>query len=84
MTHDHIEHHTTNNGKDHGGSMLVIEYQGIKPDDWYMWKDVAYEPDFYMSESLRKPYGIHDNPSFKGFDPSTPHKPRKSAPHPSH
>lgn len=70
MAHDHIEHHTTNNGKDHGGSMLVIEYEGVKPDDWYMWKNVAYEPDFYMSESLRKPHGIHDNPAFKGFDPA--------------
>jgi FtsP/CotA-like multicopper oxidase with cupredoxin domain len=72
MTHDHIEHHTTNAGKDHGGAMLVVEYEGIKPESWYMWKDVAYEPDFYMSESLRKPHGIHDNAAFKGFDPAQP------------
>lgn len=78
VAHDHIEHHTTNNGKDHGGSMLVIEYEGVKPDDWYAWKNVAYEPDFYMSESLRKAYGIHDNPVFKGFDPSQPHPARKA------
>ena len=79
MTHDHIEHHTTNNGKDHGGSMLVIEYEGVTPDDWYMWKNVAYEPDFYMSESLRKPHGLHDIPAFRGFDPAQPRKPGKAA-----
>jgi manganese oxidase len=79
MAHDHIEHHTTNNGKDHGGSMLVIEYEGVKPDDWYMWKNVAYEPDFYMSEALRKPYGIHDIPAFKGFDPAQPSQRRPAA-----
>jgi FtsP/CotA-like multicopper oxidase with cupredoxin domain len=79
MTHDHIEHHTTNNGKDHGGSMLVVEYEGIATDDWYMWKNVQYQPDFYMSESLRKPPGIHDIEAFKGFDPSQPRKPRPAA-----
>lgn len=84
MAHDHIEHHTTNNGKDHGGSMLVIEYEGVKPDDWYMWKNVAYEPDFYMSESLRKPHGIHDNPAFKGFDPAQRLQHRPAAKTPGH
>jgi FtsP/CotA-like multicopper oxidase with cupredoxin domain len=80
MTHDHIEHHTTNNGKDHGGSMLVLEYEGVRPDDWYMWKNVAYEPDFYMSESLRKPYGIHNIGAFKGFDPAQPRKASRAQP----
>lgn len=47
MTHDHIEHHTTNKGKGHGGAMLVVEYKGVKPDNWYMWKDVKHEADFY-------------------------------------
>lgn len=70
VTHDHIEHHTTNNGKDHGGSMLVIEYEEIEKPDWYMWKNVVYDPDFYMSESLRKPHGIHDIPAFKGREPA--------------
>ena len=72
ITHDHIEHHTTNNGKDHGGTMLVIEYEGVEKPDFYMWKDVAYEPDFYMSESLKKPYGVHDVAAFKGIDPEAP------------
>lgn len=80
MTHDHIEHHTTNNGKDHGGSMLVIEYEEIEKPEWYMWKDIAYEPDFYMSESLQKPYGLHDIEALKGFDPSVV-RPDKPASH---
>ena len=81
MTHDHIEHHTTNNGKDHGGSMLVIEYEGIEAEDWYMWKNVVYAPDFYMSETLRKPHCIHDTPSIKGFDPASPPATRKARQH---
>jgi hypothetical protein len=44
-----------------------------------MWKNIDYQPDFYMSESLRKPHGIHDNASFKGFDPSQPRPARKPA-----
>lgn len=66
MTHDHIEHHTTNNGKEHGGSMLVVEYEGIQTIDGYDFADVDYEPDFYMSESLKKPSGLHDIEAFKG------------------
>ena len=68
MAHDHIDHHVSNNGVD-GGSMLVIEYEEIEPDDWYMWKDVAYDPDFYMSESLKKPHGVHRMDAFRGVDP---------------
>src|SRR5690606_9671783 len=60
MTHDHFEHHTTNAGTDHGGSMLVVEYEEIEKPEWYMWKDVVHDPDFYMSESLKKPHGLHD------------------------
>lgn len=66
MTHDHIDHHTTNNGKEHGGSMLVVEYEGIEPEDFYHWKDIKYEPDFYMIESMAKPKGIHDIEVHKG------------------
>ncbi len=70
VTHDHIDHHTTNNGADHGGSMLVIEYEEIEKPDWYMWKNIDYQPDFYMSESLKKPHGMHDIEVFKGVDPT--------------
>jgi manganese oxidase len=68
MSHDHIDHHTTNNGMDHGGSMLTIEYDEIEKPAWYMWKNITYQPDFYMSESLKKPYGLHNIDALKGFD----------------
>lgn len=60
MTHDHVDHHTTNDGREHGGSMLVVEYEEIEQDEWYDWKDKAFEPDFYMIESMQKPWGLHD------------------------
>jgi len=45
-----------------------------------MWKDVAYEPDFYMSEALRKGYGLHNIEAFKGFDPEV-RRPRATPQH---
>jgi manganese oxidase len=68
MTHDHIDHHTTNNGREHGGSMLVVEYEEIEPADWYDWKDIEFQPDFYMIESMRKPHGLHSIPVHQGRD----------------
>jgi len=70
MAHNHIEEHTTAGGKEVAGEMLVVEYENIKKPDFYMWKDIKYEPDFYMSESMKKGYGKFDNPLFKAFDPS--------------
>lgn len=69
MVHDHIEHHTTNNGKHDGGTMLVVEYEEIPHDDWYMWKDIEYDPDFYYSESMTKGPGLYDVPSHEGVFP---------------
>lgn len=66
MVHDHIEANTTAAGKEGAGSMLVVEYEGIEKPDFYMWKDINYEPDFYMSESLKKPFGLHNIEAFKG------------------
>lgn len=66
IAHDHHEHHVSNNGKAPGGSALVIEYESIEDDEWYVWKDKEYEPDFYMSESLEKGFGLHENEFFKG------------------
>ncbi|HWK52749.1 MAG TPA: multicopper oxidase domain-containing protein [Hyphomicrobiales bacterium] len=62
MTHDHIELHTTNKGQDMGGSMLVVEYEGIEPEDFYHNHSSTepYDPDFYMSESLKKGPGLYD------------------------
>lgn len=69
ISHDHYEHHVSNNGKEPGGAIFIIEYEGIEDDDWYVWKDKKYEPDFYMSESMKKPFGLHEIDAFKGVDP---------------
>ena len=68
MTHDHIDHHTTNNGKEHGGSMLVVEYEGIEKPDFYEMGDGQYQPDFYLTESMAAPKGQHSNDIFRGRD----------------
>lgn len=70
IAHDHIEHHTSNNGKTPGGSVLVIEYDSVKVDDWYVWKDKEYVPDFYYTESLAKGHGIFDIPAHEGEYPA--------------
>lgn len=69
ITHDHYEHHVSNNGKAPGGAVFIIEYEGIEDDDWYVWKDKEADPDFYFSESMDKPFGLHDVEVFKGTDP---------------
>lgn len=66
VAHDHIEHHVSNNGKAPGGSILVIEYDSIPEDDWYVWKDKDYEPDFYFSESMTKGPGMFETPVHLG------------------
>ncbi len=64
--HDHMDTHVTNNGKYPGGIVTVMEYDGIPKEDWYAWKNVDYDPDFYYTESLKKPYGMHNHDRFKG------------------
>ncbi len=66
MFHDHVDPHVTNNGKFPGGPATVIEYDEIPVDDWYAWKGVVYDPDFYYSESMKKGYGMFDHDAFKG------------------
>ena len=68
VMHDHIDKHMTNGGKEMGGPMTVIEYDGIPKEDWYVWKDKdkTYDPDFFYSESMKKGYGMFQNPRFKG------------------
>ena len=67
MVHDHVDSHTMNGDKPMGGLMTVIEYNEISRNDpFYAWKDKAFVPDFYYEESLKKPYGMHDAPAFKG------------------
>lgn len=68
INHDHIEQHTSNSGKMPGGAVMIVEYEGIENDDWYVWKDkdASYDPDFYMTETMKKPYGLYDHAGFKG------------------
>jgi FtsP/CotA-like multicopper oxidase with cupredoxin domain len=66
MTHDHVDGHVTNSGKDMGGSMLVVEYEGVEKPPWYVWKSKQYDPNFYYSESLKAGYGLFDHPGFRG------------------
>jgi FtsP/CotA-like multicopper oxidase with cupredoxin domain len=68
MTHDHIEHHTTSNGQEGGGSMLVVEYEGVEAEDFYHDHSamMTYEPDFYMSESLQLGPGQHNTAVHQG------------------
>ncbi len=68
LNHDHIEQHTSNNGKMPGGAVMIVEYEGVEQEDWYVWKDKEYDPDFYMSESMTKGFGLHDNAAYKGSE----------------
>ncbi|MDE2259255.1 MAG: multicopper oxidase domain-containing protein [Betaproteobacteria bacterium] len=63
--HDHVDRHL-NMGGMLGGPITVIEYDGIPMDSWYPWKDKVYDPDFFYSESMKKGYGLFENPNFKG------------------
>lgn len=63
--HDHVDSHI-NMGGMVGGPITVIEYEGIPMEDWYVWKDHTYDPDFYYTESLAKGYGLFNNPNLMG------------------
>ncbi|MCJ8327550.1 MAG: multicopper oxidase domain-containing protein [Campylobacterales bacterium] len=65
LNHDHIEHHTSNSGKMPGGAVMIVEYEDIEKEDWYIWKDKKVEKDYFFSESMKKSLGIHNNPGFK-------------------
>jgi FtsP/CotA-like multicopper oxidase with cupredoxin domain len=64
--HDHMDTHVTNAGKYPGGIVTIVEYDGIPKESWYVWKDKAYDPDYFYTESLKKPYGMYDHDDFKG------------------
>lgn len=81
MMHDHVDPHVTNNGKQHGGPMTVIEYKEVAADDWYHWKDIAYQPDFFYGESMKAGYGMHNQKVFQGFPIATGRERRRRATH---
>ncbi len=64
--HDHVDKHVTARGKSPGGPIAVMEYAGTPVDDWYVWKDIDYDPDFYFNEAMQKGYGLIESPRFKG------------------
>lgn len=66
IMHDHVDKHMTNGGAMMGGPMTVFEYDGIKKDDWYAWKDKVYDPNFFYSESLKQGYGLFNSAPFMG------------------
>jgi FtsP/CotA-like multicopper oxidase with cupredoxin domain len=72
--HDHMDTHVTNDGKYPGGIVTVMEYDGVPMDDWYAWKDVNYDSNYFYTESLTKPHGMHNHDGFKG----TPVEKRRS------
>ena len=64
--HDHVDKNVTAGGKFPGGPITVMEYQGTPMDDWYVWKDIDFDPDFFFTEAMGKGYGLIENPRFKG------------------
>jgi len=65
--HDHMDTHVTNGGKYPGGIVTIMEYEGVPTNDpWYVWKDKVYDPDYFYTESMKKPYGIYEHAAFKG------------------
>jgi len=64
--HDHVDKHVTARGKFPGGPITVQEYAGTPVDDWYVWKDKKYDPDFFFGESMKKGYGLFEQPNFRG------------------
>lgn len=64
--HDHTDKHLTGGGKFPAGPITIQEYAGTPMDDWYIWKDKDYDPDFYYSESLKKGYGLFEQPKLRG------------------
>jgi FtsP/CotA-like multicopper oxidase with cupredoxin domain len=77
INHDHIEAHVSNAGKAPGGAVFIIEYDEIEQPDWYVWKDKPGSPDFYLSESLTKGYGLFNTEAFQGKAPIQEEKPRR-------
>ncbi len=75
--HDHVDTHVTAGGKFPGGPITIIEYDGIEKEDWYVWKDKEYDPNFFYSESLKQGFGMFDHEGFKGTPEERRRRPRK-------
>lgn len=65
--HDHVDPHVTNAGKYPGGAITIIEYDSVgRDDDWYVWKHKNFDANFFYSESMKEPLGLHEHDGFKG------------------
>jgi FtsP/CotA-like multicopper oxidase with cupredoxin domain len=71
--HDHVDRHLYMGGM-LGGPITVIEYDGIPMEDWYAFKNIKYDSDFFYSESMTKGYGMFGNPNFAGTPVQHTHK----------
>ncbi|CAE6692467.1 multicopper oxidase domain-containing protein [Candidatus Nitrotoga fabula] len=66
IMHDHVDKHMSNNGASMGGPMTVFEYDGVKMNESYPWKNKVYDPNFFYSVSLKQGYGIFNSAPFMG------------------
>lgn len=67
IMHDHVDRHMSNNGASLGGPVTIFEYNSdAKMDDWYVWKNINYDPNFFYSVSLTKGYGLFNSAPFMG------------------
>ena len=64
--HDHVDKHVTASGKYPGGPITVIEYEGTPMDEWYLWKDIKYNSDFFFTDAMKKGFGLIESEGFKG------------------
>jgi hypothetical protein len=66
IMHDHVDKHMSNNGAMLGGPVTIFEYEGTKFDPFYAWKDKAYDPNYFYSESLKQGPGLFNHAGFQG------------------
>ena len=48
--------------------MTVIEYAEVanEKDEWYHWKDIEYDSNFYYGDSMQAGFGMHNHEGFVG------------------
>ncbi|PJC70075.1 MAG: copper oxidase, partial [Zetaproteobacteria bacterium CG_4_8_14_3_um_filter_59_5] len=51
---------------------------GTPMDDWYVWKNKDFDPDFFYTESMKKGYGLFEQPKLRGTKPATQERGHRS------
>lgn len=64
--HDHVDTHVTAGGKHPGGPITIMEYKNVEKPDFYVWKNIEYDSNYFYSDSMALPYGLHNHDGFKG------------------